>query len=316
MRQHNEAVRRRESSADAVVADIVEGRRTVNHATATQLSAEISRGVLLRTAIDPASELPWHAPNVARVTPLIDRPGSAQKAAIELDIKSVLDVDPDVLVALPRLRALIAIERLLRRVEAIDDVPDLSMASRKLYDTMLMCDLVHGYQLARFLGHGAPGDPSTRLIASLAELGRVPVPGDDLPVAVISALASWDLSSVSAGTVDATPGGQLVTCLDGLVDGVVSSLPEIDSSFAAAAVVIEQLRSGETTWQDLERAFIPLAVEPTVSDQYIEFIRIAGNVDLSGFRAVRIARRRESGTEDRRNPAGPSRCLLREGVAH
>jgi predicted acylesterase/phospholipase RssA len=278
LRQHNEAVRRRQSSADAVVADIVAGRSTVNRATAKRLSAEISRGVLLRTAIDPSSELPWHAPNVARVTPLIDRPGSAQKAAIELDIKSVLDIEPDVLVALPRLRALLAIERLLRGIEAIDDVPDLSVVNRKLYDTMLMCDLVHGYQLARFLGHGAPGDPSTRLIASLAELGRVPIPGDDLPVAVISALASWDLSSVSAGTVDAAPGGHMMTCLDGLVDGVVSSLPEIDPSLAAAAVVIEQLRSGATTWQQLERTFIPLAVEPAVSDQYIEFIRIAGNV--------------------------------------
>ena len=278
LRQHNEGVRRRESGAEAVVADIVAGRSTVNDATAARLSAEISRGVLVRTAIDPASELPWHAPNVARVTPLIDRPGSPPKAAIELDIRSVLDADREVLVALPRLRALIAIERLLRAVEANGDVPDLSVANRKLYDTMLTCDLVHGYQLARFVGHGAPGDPSTRLMASLVELGRVQVDGDEPPAAVISALASWDLSSVSAGPVSTEPGGELVACIDRLVSGVLSSLPEVDPSLGGAALVIERLRSGAMTWQQLERAFIPLAAEPTISDQYIEFIRVAGNV--------------------------------------
>jgi hypothetical protein len=99
-----------------------------------------------------------------------------------------------------------------------------------------------------------------------------------LPVAVISALASWDLSSVSAGTGGAAPGGPLVECLDRLVSGVVSSLPEIDPSLGGAAAVIGRLRAGGMTWQQLERAFIPLAVEPTISDQYIEFIRVAGNV--------------------------------------
>ena len=43
------------------------------------LAESITSAMLLRAAIDPPSEIAWHAPNVPRLVPLIDDPGDPSK---------------------------------------------------------------------------------------------------------------------------------------------------------------------------------------------------------------------------------------------
>jgi predicted acylesterase/phospholipase RssA len=273
LRLHNEGVQRRSAAAAAILAKLRDGNVIANDRSTALQQLEVARGTLLRAAIDPAGELLWHAPNVARIGPLLDYEGAPQKDAIENGIQNALSANADVLFALPRRQTLLVLERLVGQLDSSAPRDDLGDAYTKLYDALVMCDLVHSYQLARFLGHGAPGNPSTRLLASVSELAKVVVDTPIPSAAVYSALASWDLASVSATTnVD-----NIAPYLDGMVNAVVENLPALDATASDAAAILADLQAGRLSLTDLQRAFLSLALEPTVSDQYIDFVRIAGD---------------------------------------
>jgi hypothetical protein len=276
LRSHNDAVERRRDEGEALLQRVLHGPNPVEKDPAGQRSAlqvSVDAAMLLRAAIDPPSELAWHAPNVPRVVPLVDGPNDPSKAELAADITDTVQRADTLLAVAPR-RTALGLQRLVSSVAA-EAIVDVSVVQPRVYELLLLCDVITSYQLARFLGHGDGSAPTTRLTMSRVELDAIRV-GDELDDATWNALASWDLSE--AATI--TGGRSLVDYMASRVAMIVDEMPAPpDGLESTAAEVVRRLKAGRLRAADIDRVLLPLAAEPVASDQPIEFVRVAGDVE-------------------------------------
>ena len=196
LRSHNDAVERRRNEGDALLKSFADPDYQVDDKERAALAQSINSAMLLRAAIDPPSELTWHAPNIARLVPLVDGPHDPSKAELAADIHQTV-TDPDVLVAVATRRIVLGLQRIIRSISAASPDVVFDDTLSRMYELSLLCDVITSYQLARFLGHGEGSAATTRLTRSRRELEDVVV-GDQLDDATWNALASWDLSAGDA----------------------------------------------------------------------------------------------------------------------
>ena len=304
LRQHNDAADRRREEGEALLRSFVTSGYRIDAAARAELAQSICAAMLLRAAIDPPSELPWHAPNVQRLVPLVDGPDDPSKAELARDIFATVSA-PDVLVAVAARRIALGLQRIIGLVGPTAVEINFDEVQPRVYELLLLCDVITSFQVARFLGHGEGSAPTTRLTASRAELDEILV-ADAIDDRTWSALASWDLSAATP-----SPGGHhLVQHLELLVQRIIADCPmPTDDLRSPAAEVLRKLKSGETTPDDLDLALLPLAAEPVASDQTIEFVRIAGDVASPASLAFDKLAPARAG-QDRRPAVASSRCLL------
>ncbi len=273
LRLHNDAVDRRREEGEALLRSFARPGYQVDSDERAALGRSTCSAMLLRAAIDPPSELTWHAPNVARLVPLVDGPDDPSKAELATDIHAAVADNPDVLVAVATRRMVLGLQRLIGSIAAIAPDVDFEDVQPRIYELLLLCDVVTSYQLARFLGHGDGSAPTTRLTQSREELDVILV-ADEVDDETWKALASWDLS----GATSSADGRSLGDHLRFLVETIVEHLPQLpDDVEAPAADVLRNLVSGAASAEDLDLALLPLAAESVASDQPIEFVRIAGD---------------------------------------
>lgn len=307
LRQHNDAVDRRSGAATALLRGLLApAEPEVGDTGARSLAASSAQALLLRTAIDPGSELPWHAPGAARVTPLLDGDGDPSRAELATELDLVAD-DPSLLMAGRVRRTVMAVQRLLRSIEAADPAISFGAAKAGLYDVLLLADLMQAYQLACFLGDGIDRTARAavaRLVVSRAELAAIRVPADGPDDLTWRALASWNAAEFRHHG-DTT----LLEHLDDRLRTIVAALPvpvDVDVDGDAIAVeragvalaVLRRLADRTITLVDLERTLLPLAAEPIASDQRIAFVRATGDAispaatafeQISGPRQPKVA---------------------------
>ncbi|MEP7112579.1 MAG: DUF3376 domain-containing protein, partial [Ilumatobacteraceae bacterium] len=273
LRLHNDAVDRRREEAEALLRSFAGPGYEIDTNERAELARSISSAMLLRAAIDPPSELTWHAPNVARLVPLIDGAGDPSKAELAEDIRTTVS-GPEVLVAVAARRIALGLQRLIASITAVDPEIHFEDAQVQIYEMLLLCDVITSYQLARFLGHGTGTAATTRLTCSRDELEQILI-GDEVDVETWKALASWDLTAVTP----CPHGRHLGDHLDVLTTAIIDDLPTPpDEVHGPAADVLRNLKAGTVTPSDLDLALLPLAAESIASDQPIEFVRVAGDV--------------------------------------
>ena len=203
------------------------------------------------------------------------------------------------------------LQRIISSVAPTAPDIDFDEVQPQIYELLLLCDVITSYQLARFLGHGPGSAPTTRLIASRVELDEIVV-GDELDDETWKALASWDLSAATPATA-AIHLGEHLALADTNRSSTSSLTPRIDFDRRRQRCCEAEDRRGATP-EDLDLALLPLAAEPVASDQPIEFVRIAGNVDSPASDRVRRARAPRP-TQDRRSAVAPPRRVLRARLA-
>ncbi|HEY0519419.1 MAG TPA: DUF3376 domain-containing protein [Ilumatobacteraceae bacterium] len=280
LRLHNDSVDRRGEEAEALLRSFAGRDHRVDTTERAALDRSVTAAMLLRAAIDPASEVTWHAPNVARLVPLIDDPGDPSKSELADDIRATV-TSSDVLLAMAARRTALAIQRIVSSIAAADPTVEFEDAQPKIYELLLLCDVITSYQLARFLGHGAGSSATTRLTCSREELESVVIADSPQADGAIDdstwkALASWDLSAVTP----CSGGRHLREHLDFLTTQIIERIADPPKDMdCPAAEVLRNLKSGASTPADLDLALLPLAAEPIASDQPIEFVRIAGDVE-------------------------------------
>ena len=326
LRAHNAAVERRNVIAHSLLASI---GRSMSGATTPALPADpltersISIGCLLRTALDPAAELAWHAPDVPRVAALLDGLGPLSRDTLQRHLQQA-GVDDLLVVQRPR-RVVGHLLRLVRDLElaaegtphSTDRPTDLSDVKAHLYEILLLADLLHAYQLARFVGFqpdGASVDdapvPSRlagqgsasssaragqaaeaavrRLRRSKTEIGSIAV---GATIAGLTdedwrALASWVLPPGPRTAGAGSPIPPIVDLLWTELRAVLAKIPEGTTAGPAgnerssqAATTLNQLKDERSiTIDQLDGLLLPLAAETIASDQSIDFVRVAGNI--------------------------------------
>ncbi len=273
LREHNDAVDRRRDEGESLLRSFAASGFRIDGDERAQLAQSVCSAMLLRAAIDPPSELTWHAPNVERLVPLIDGPDDPSKAELAADVLATTS-GPEVLIAIAARRIALGLQRIIGLVAPDAPGVDFDDVQPSIYELLLLCDVITSYQLARFLGHGPGSAPTTRLIASRVELEQLVV-GDELDDETWKAIASWDLSAATRSD----GGHPLAVHLATLTKQIIDEFPDPPESLRSpAAEVLRQLKTGGTTPEDLDLALLPLAAESVASDQPIEFVRIAGNV--------------------------------------
>jgi hypothetical protein len=283
LRSHNDAVERRRDEGDSLLKSFSDPQYSVDDREWALLAQSINAAMLLRAAIDPPSELTWHAPNVPRVVPLVDDPQDPSKAELAADILQVVE-DPDVLVAVATRRIVLALQRIISSIGAAAPEVDFDHVQPELYELSLLCDVITSYQLARFLGHGSGSAATTRLSLSRRELDDILV-GDELDDQTWHALASWDLS----GATSVPTGHRLGVHLASLVTNLIDHMPKPPKELGLpAADVLRKLKSGAVKPEALDQALLPLAAESVASDQPIEFVRVAGDVSTPASEAFNL----------------------------
>jgi len=283
LRSHNDAVERRRDEGDSLLKSFSDPQYSVDDRERAMLAQSINAAMLLRAAIDPPSELTWHAPNVARLVPLVDDPQDPSKAELVADIRQIVE-NPDVLVAVATRRIVLALQRIISSIGAAAPEVDFDEVQPAFYELSLLCDVITSYQLARFLGHGSGSAATTRLSLSRRELDDIRV-DDELDDQTWHALASWDLS----GATPAARGQRLDDHLASLVTNLIDRMPEPPEKLRLpAADVLRKLKSGEVKPQALDQALLPLAAESVASDQPIEFVRVAGDVSTPASEAFAL----------------------------
>ena len=300
LREHNAAVARRDAVGHNLLTTFV---RTGQVQAATPgVQSAIATACLIRTATDPSSELPWHAPAAPRLTPLLDGTLDLSHATLERTIGDSNAAES--LVAMRPRRVVAYLLRLVREVERsradAGANHDVTTVKDRLYEILLLADLLHAYQLARFLGHGGPPAPgpsaaAARLAASRRELAGIPAPDGLAALTDVTwrSLATWDLSIVGIARDDGAAAGEpptvaLAELLMTEMRSVLDQLPPIEqapgheavtgSAAATATVTLGSLQSGKFSLDELDQLLLPLAAEPIASDQAIAFVRVAGNV--------------------------------------
>ena len=283
LRSHNDAVERRRDEGDSLLKSFADPQYRVDDRERALLAQGINAAMLLRAAIDPPSELTWHAPNVARLVPLVDDPQDPSKAELAADLRQVVS-DPDVLVAVSTRRIVLALQRIISSIETAAPDIDFHGVQPKVYELSLLCDVITSYQLARFLGHGSGSAPTTRLSRSRGELDGILV-DDELDDPTWNALASWDLSGATAVANGHNLGDHLARLVAKLIDEMPQPPPDLS---LPAAEVLSKLKSGASSPQALDQALLPLAAESIASDQPIEFVRVAGDVSTPASEAFGV----------------------------
>ena len=77
LRLHNDAVGRRREEGEALLRSFAASGFSIDGNERAGLALSVCAAMLLRAAIDPPSELTWHAPNVERLVPLVDGPAAS-----------------------------------------------------------------------------------------------------------------------------------------------------------------------------------------------------------------------------------------------
>ncbi len=274
LRTHNDAVRRRDTQARVLLEQLLHGVVSSPEAT-SGLTRAITASMLLRAAVDPASELQWHAPHHSRVAPLLDTPDDVAKDELAHALRDAVDGNQHVLVTERTHRTVVALQRLLRMVQ--DEVPtiDISDALDALNDLQLLCHLVTSYQLACMLiGPSESTDqPVERLVRSSADLSSLTVP-PGLDDGTWHGLASWWLPDPFDG------GRSLPAEMETMLVAAVALLPSPAGVGLGCRILrwIGERPDRVVAAADVAHALLPLGAEPVASDQHIDFVRIAGNV--------------------------------------
>ena len=283
LRSHNDAVARRDTEARAILETLLlpEAQAPLSalaRSAIDDLRNAATKGLLLRAAVDPSAVLHWHAPDRRRLAPLVDIPGGLTKDALSAALDSLVNAQPDVLVAEYTHRQTAALDRVIWM--ALDEgaaVPPGHFGAQlqKLNELTLLCLLMSDYQLSRMLD---PTDANTtatdRLSRSCAELNALSVMAG-LTDSTWRALASWDLSRHD----------QPVERTTVLRQELERRLHDIVSTLAAplggniGCDILRSLVRGDLGIERLADALLPLYVEPVASDQHIDFVRVAGDVD-------------------------------------
>ena len=340
LRAHNAAVERRNVIAQTLLV-------TIGSAPPGPVDPDVQRsigiGSLMRAALDPAAELAWHAPNEPRLAPLLDGLGPLSRPVLRQQLS---DAGAHELLVILRPRRIVGhLLRLVRNVEVAAEraadaaaaggatgapaaqPTDLSAVKERLYEILLLADLLHAYQLARFIGHQPEGaNPHDAIVGSGAlsttmtssagaasaataairrlrrsreELGSIVAPGSigELGDTEWCRVATWTLPPFIADPP--SPPTSALSVVDLLwreLRDVLGQIPEGTTAGAGgddrstqAATTLNQLKDGRAiTIEQLDDLLLPLAAEPTASDQTIDFVRIAGNVDTPASDAFLI----------------------------
>jgi predicted acylesterase/phospholipase RssA len=276
LRQHNDAVRRRDAQARIALQRLLDGAEPAPASAVSGQVRAIVAATLLRAAIEPDEEMHWHAPGHPRLAALLDAPGStATKDDLADAFRDAANDNPNVLVADRIHRAVAALQRIARM--AVDESPslDLSTTLDGLNELQLLCHLVTSYQLAAMLnGSGdAAQHPVARLTRSTREITALTI--STLDDTVWRGLATWHLP-------EPTPGGRpLMSELDQMLDRVLASVPQPTNEGLGCRVLhwLAEQPNRAVAARGVADALLDLRAEPVASDQHIDFVRVAGNVD-------------------------------------
>jgi patatin-related protein len=271
LRTHNDAVRRRDAQARIALQRVLDDADE-STATSGQVRAIIA-ATLLRAAVEPDEALPWHAPGRARLAPLLDAPDAGvTKDELADAFRNAADDDPNVLVADRVHRTVAALQRVARM--AVDESPslDLSAMLEGLNELQLLCHLVTSHQLAAMLD-GPAAAAKDRLTRSARELSTLTI--DRLDDTVWRGLATWQLP-VSA------PGGRPLNGeLEQMLDRTLATVPTPQGEGVGCRLLrwLATQPNRANAARRIADALLDLRAEPVASDQHIDFVRVAGNVD-------------------------------------
>ncbi|MBI4933575.1 MAG: DUF3376 domain-containing protein [Actinobacteria bacterium] len=282
LRHHNDAVARRDAQARVALERVLGGAIDAGATAASGQVRAMTAAQLLRAAVDPASELLWHAPAHPRVAPLLDSPDdTVTKDALAHAFRDVVDANPNILVADRVHRTVSAMQRVTRMALQESSSLDLGPTLHHLNELQLVCHLVTSFQLGRMLDGSADtaAAPAERLERSYAELAAFTVP-NDLGDAVWRGLASWELPEPRVG------GRTLLGELEQLLAHALSSLQPAEGDGLGCRVLrwLTQQPNRSNAAREVADALLPLRAEPIASDLHIDFVRIAGNVDTMASR--------------------------------
>jgi predicted acylesterase/phospholipase RssA len=272
LRQHNDAVRRRDAQARLALERVLQGSEPAPAGAVRP----IITATLLRAAVEPEEELNWHAPAHPRLAPLVDVPGSAlTKDDLARALRDAVDTNPNVLVADRAHRTVAALQRVARM--AVDEAPslDLTLTLEGLNELQLLCHLVTSLQLAAMLDGPAPSgkEPVDRLTRSAKELAALTI--DALDDDVWRGLATWHLP-------EPKPGGRpLTSVMEQMLERTLATVPAPAGDGLGCRVLswLAAQPNRTTAARTVADALLDLRAEPVASDQHIDFVRVAGNVD-------------------------------------
>ncbi len=262
LREHNAAAKLRNAMADSLRVGV---GRPHDEQAYLRARCEADRAQLLRAAVDPAAELPWHAVGVPRRAPVIDYAStSIRQLRASLTNNSW---DGWRVAGATHRRVISTLHRVLQTAEGagFDGAHD---CKKHLYETGLVADLAVAYQLAAFL-HPLAATPDQRIVRLREARSRLEQADLTAPAA-ISSIARW--------SDDALPEGVGVTGhLDAALGALINQLwPYLDLDGGV---------DGEALIEHLDAVFIPLTAVAVASDQPISFNRIVGSADTPAARA-------------------------------
>ena len=171
-------------------------------------------------------------------------------------------------------------QRIISSIGAAAPEVDFDQVQPKIYELSLLCDVITSYQLARFLGHGADRQPTTRFRSRVAELDDIVV-GDELDDETWNALASWTVRRDARRP--RSPSRR--------PPRIAGHEPHRRNAGAPGETTVAggrgpaQAEVGCGKPQALDQALLPLAAESVASDQPIEFVRVAGDVSTPASEA-------------------------------
>ncbi len=291
LRDHNANVARRDAEADALLAQLLNGTTNADtRRAAALLAVDGAIAMIVRAATNPAAEMMWHAPQQPRVAPIVDVPGGASRTRLEDALRSEWAASGGLLLAAGIRNDVATLDRLLYRVQRERPSVALGPVLAALDELRLLCDVITARQLATMLVAGeislqhdgsthVERDAAVALGRSRTELAstRVASPLDN---AAWAALAGWGPLprplADAASTLELELVDRLVTVL-----GLIPDLAAADPSPAERALSTLRAADPLARWAALgpiTAAFMPLHVEPVASDQRIEFVRTAGDV--------------------------------------
>jgi predicted acylesterase/phospholipase RssA len=262
LREHNAAAKLRNAMADSLRVGV---GRPHDEQAYLRARSEADRALLLRAAVEPAAELPWHAVGVPRLTPVIDYASTS----IRQLRRSLTNNSWDSwrIAGVTHRRVIATLHRMLQSVEgsAFDGAYD---CKKRLYEIGLVADLVVAYQVAAFV-HPRAATADQRIVRLREARCRLERADLSAPAA-ISQIARWSDEPMPEGA-------GATRHLDGVVGSLIDTLrPYLDLGGSV---------DGEALIEHLDAVFIPLTAVAVASDQPISFNRIAGSADTPAARA-------------------------------
>ncbi len=287
LRAHNAGVLRRRDEAEILLGNLLPGWTPPPNPDAAQTRRSIERATLIRAATDPASEMLWHAPNEDRVEPLLDADDSISGDELMGLIDrahAALGAGEEFLIASQTRRITAAVMRLVNRAKdtytligvTAEDLEAVRTHAHRLY---LLCDLITAFQLAEFLRGDSPIDGLTASRGALQSVTVAGLIGDDVPDALLSQLARWEL-------VESAPGAAPVMGLPEYLTAQRDHLFALLVPFAGNTQINAVIGSDNALAPEmLDELLLPLALEPVASEQIIDYFRIAGDAETPASRA-------------------------------